>query len=104
MYMVSRQPKRRQCAWPVDLIEPHRASLLYHSQITYPMSNIYLINQTTFQSYEDIAVNIKPQRLQVFIKKAQDLDLKPFLGHALYYDFIQYFNTDGSIQDSAPQP
>src|ERR1700742_1401430 len=59
------------------------------------MTPIYLINQSTFQAYEDISVNIKPARLNVFIKKAQDLDLKPFLGHALYYDFIQ---------DSAPQP
>lgn len=63
-----------------------------------------IINQTTFQNYEDISVNIKPERLNVFIKKAQDLDLKPFLGHALYYDFIQNFNSDGTIQDSAPQP
>lgn len=63
-----------------------------------------LINQTTFQRYEDISVNIKPERLNVFIKKAQDLDLKPFLGHALYYDFIQHFNEDGTIKDDAPQP
>ena len=63
-----------------------------------------LINQTTFQKYEDISVNIKPERLNVFIKKAQDLDLKPFLGHALYYDFIQYFNPDGNLMDTAPQP
>lgn len=65
---------------------------------------MYLINQTTFQRYEDISVNIKPERLNVFIKKAQDLDLKPFLGHALYYDFIQHFNDDGTIMDNAPQP
>lgn len=62
-----------------------------------------LINQTTFQRYEDISANIKPSRLDVFIKKAQDLDLKPFLGHALYYDFIQHFNDDGTLQDDAPQ-
>jgi len=68
------------------------------------MNTIYLINQTTFQNYEDISVNIKPERLNVFIKKAQDLDLKPFLGHALYYDFIQHFNSDGTLQDTAPQP
>ncbi|MDF2434926.1 MAG: hypothetical protein JWP44_4557 [Mucilaginibacter sp.] len=67
------------------------------------MNIIYLINQTTFQSYEDISVNIKPERLQVFIKKAQDLDLKPFLGHALYYDFMQNFNADGTLMDTAPQ-
>jgi hypothetical protein len=64
---------------------------------------MYLINQTTFQRYEDISVNIKPERLNVFIKKAQDLDLKPFLGHALYYDFIQHFNDDGTIKDDASQ-
>lgn len=68
------------------------------------MNTIYLINQSTFQNYEDISVNVKAERLNVFIKKAQDLDLKPFLGHALYYDFMQYFNPDGTIQDSAPQP
>lgn len=62
-----------------------------------------LINQTTFQRYEDISVNIKPERLNVFIKKAQDLDLKPFLGHALYYDLIQHFNDDGTIKDDAAQ-
>ena len=39
----------------------------------------------------------------MFIKKAQDLDLKPFLGHALYYDFIQNFNSDGTLQTTAPQ-
>jgi hypothetical protein len=65
---------------------------------------IYLINQTTFQLYEDITVNIKPERLKIFIKKAQDLDLKPFLGHALYYDFLTHFNEDGTLKDDAPQP
>ncbi|SEP18979.1 hypothetical protein [Mucilaginibacter sp. OK283] len=65
---------------------------------------IYLINQTTFQQYEDITVNIKPERLKVFIKKAQELDLKPFLGHALYYDFLSHFNEDGTLQNDAPQP
>jgi len=68
------------------------------------MTQIYLINQTTFQNYEDISVNVKPERLNVFIKKAQDLDLKPFLGHALYYDFIQNLNPDGTPQTTAPQP
>ena len=68
------------------------------------MDQIYLIDQTTLQKYEDIAANIKPDRIKVFVKKAQDLDLKPFLGYALYYDFIQYFNTDGTINVDAPQP
>jgi hypothetical protein len=63
----------------------------------------YLINNITFQNYEDLSVNIKPERIQVFVKKAQELDLKPFLGYALYYDFIQYFNTDGTLMDNTPQ-
>src|ERR1700740_1716090 len=67
------------------------------------MNTIYLINPSTFQNYEDISVNIKPERLKVFVKKAQDLDLKPFLGHALYYDLIQYINDDGTISSDAPQ-
>jgi hypothetical protein len=65
--------------------------------------NPILIDQTTFQRYEDISVNIKPDRLKVFVNKAQDLDLKPFLGYALYYDFIKHFNDDGTIKDDAPQ-
>ncbi|MFD2870852.1 hypothetical protein ACFS5N_00140 [Mucilaginibacter ximonensis] len=65
--------------------------------------NPILIDQNTFQRYEDISVNIKPERLNVFINKAQDLDLKPFLGYALYYDFIKHFNDDGTIKDDAPQ-
>ncbi|MDB5148222.1 MAG: hypothetical protein JWQ57_2242 [Mucilaginibacter sp.] len=67
------------------------------------MSQIYLINQATFADYEDISVNVKPERMNVFIKKAQDLDLKPFLGHAFYYDFILNCNLDGTIKTSAPQ-
>jgi len=62
-----------------------------------------LIDQLTFQRYEDISANIKPERLKVFINKAQDLDLKPFLGPSLYYDFIKQFNEDGTIKDDAPQ-
>lgn len=65
---------------------------------------ICLIDQNTLKNYEDISVNIKPERINAFVKKAQDLDLKPFLGHALYYDFIKHFNDDGSIKDDAPQP
>ncbi|HEY4326162.1 MAG TPA: hypothetical protein VGN20_19400 [Mucilaginibacter sp.] len=68
------------------------------------MTQIYLIDQTIFQNYEDISINIKPERIKAFVKKAQDLDLKPFLGHALYYDFLQNFNDDGTIKTTAPQP
>lgn len=68
------------------------------------MNQIYLIDQITFLNYEDLSVNIKTERIKVFVKKAQELDLKPFLGHALYYDFIQYFNADGSLMENTPQP
>lgn len=68
------------------------------------MTTPYLIDQITFQNYEDLSVNIKADRIKVFVKKAQELDLKPFLGHALYYDFIKYFNADGTLQDDTPQP
>lgn len=67
------------------------------------MDTTYLITPTTLQRYEDIAANIKPDRINVFIRKAQELDLKPFLGYALYYDLIKNINTDGTIKDEAPQ-
>lgn len=63
-----------------------------------------IINSTAFQRYEDISANVKTERLDVFIRKAQELDLKPLLGYALYYDFIQHFNDDGTLKDDAPQP
>jgi hypothetical protein len=63
-----------------------------------------LIDQNTFQRYEDISANVKPNRIKIFVAKAQDLDLKPFLGYALYYDLIKHLNEDGTIQDDAPQP
>src|SRR5471030_185182 len=63
-----------------------------------------IINQTNFQRFEDISLNIKPERLSVFINKSQELDLKPFLGYALYYDLIKNFNDDGTLKDDAPQP
>lgn len=68
------------------------------------MNTPYLIDQITFQNYEDLSVNVKSDRIKFFVKKAQELDLKPFLGHALYYDFIQYFNNDGTLKDETPQP
>jgi len=63
-----------------------------------------IINNTTFQQYEDISAGVKTERLNVFIRKAQELDLKPLLGYALYYDLIKNFNEDGTLNDNAPQP
>lgn len=62
-----------------------------------------LIDQNTFQRYEDISANVKPERFKIYITKAQDLDLKPFLGYALYYDFIKHFDETGTLNDDAPQ-
>ncbi|MFD0792762.1 hypothetical protein ACFQZX_03995 [Mucilaginibacter litoreus] len=62
-----------------------------------------LIIPAALQQYEDIAANIKPERINIFIQKAQELDLKPFLGYALYYDLITHLEADGTLQESAPQ-
>lgn len=71
------------------------------------MNKYYLINASTFLDYEDLSQGINPRRINVFIKKAQDLDLKPFLGHALYYDFIPHFEVDddglATLKADAPQ-
>jgi hypothetical protein len=62
-----------------------------------------IIDNTTFQQYEDISAGIKTERLNVFIRKAQELDLKPLLGYALYYDLIKNFNEDGTLKDDTSQ-
>jgi hypothetical protein len=62
-----------------------------------------LISTSVFQQFEDISTNIKPERLQVFIKKAQELDLKPFLGYPLYYQLLKYFDDAGQMKTDAPQ-
>lgn len=67
------------------------------------MVQAYLVNKTIIAGYEDISMNVNPERINVFVKKAQDLDLKPFMGHAFFFDFIKHFNADGTIQSDAPQ-
>ncbi|TFF32169.1 DUF6712 family protein [Mucilaginibacter psychrotolerans] len=62
-----------------------------------------LIIPATLQRYENIATNVKPERMKTFIQKAQELDLKPFLGYALYYDLIKHLDADGTLKDDAPQ-
>lgn len=66
------------------------------------MRQVYLINLTTIRGFEDLSANIKPERMQVFVKKAQELDLKPMLGQACYDDLINHCNDDGSLRDTAP--
>jgi hypothetical protein len=62
-----------------------------------------LITPAVFQQFEDISINIKPERLQVYIKKAQELDLKPFLSYPLYYQLTKYFEADGQLRTDTPQ-
>ncbi|WP_158824741.1 DUF6712 family protein [Mucilaginibacter lacusdianchii] len=62
-----------------------------------------LIDNTAFQQFEDISPNIKPERLKAFIKKAQDLDLKPFLSQAFYYELTKCFEADGQMKEDAPE-
>lgn len=63
------------------------------------MNQVYLINQATFLGYEDLSSNIDPKRLAVFVKKAQDLDLRVFMGVAFFTDFIQYFSNNPDTGD-----
>lgn len=67
------------------------------------MGQLYIISKDQFSEYEDVAINIEVKRLQVFIKKAQDLDLKPFMGQAFFYAFLATFNADGTQKDNAEQ-
>lgn len=62
-----------------------------------------IITPATFQQFEDISINIKPERLQVYIKKAQELDLKLFLGYPLYYQILKFFEADGQLKNDTPQ-
>ena len=70
-------------------------------------SNVFLINKDTISQFEDISANVTPVRIQNIVRKMQDLDLKLFLGHALYYDLIQYFSNDpvtGALIQSSTIP
>jgi len=61
------------------------------------MNQTYLINQSTFSNFEDISINVNPNRILVFVKKAQDLDLRLFMGAAFYTDFIKYAYNSGVL-------
>jgi len=66
-----------------------------------------LINLATYEEYEDLSINIEEQRINVFIQKAQELDLEPFLGDVFYFDFIEAVKFDGSgnvITDQTADP
>lgn len=68
------------------------------------MNQIYLINLSAIQNYEDLSSNIKPDRIKAFVKKAQDLDLKLLLGHVYYFDFLKNCNDDGTLKEDAAEP
>ncbi|TWR25723.1 hypothetical protein FPZ43_15670 [Mucilaginibacter pallidiroseus] len=67
------------------------------------METKLIITPAMLQRYEDVASNIKPERIKVFINKAQELDLKPFLGYILYYQLVKVLAADGTLSDDAPQ-
>ena len=58
------------------------------------MPEIYIISQADIVQYHPMAT-IPQNRLDPFILKAQELDLKPVLNDSLYYDFLTKFkNSD----------
>ncbi|WDF54663.1 DUF6712 family protein [Mucilaginibacter sp. KACC 22063] len=67
------------------------------------MSQAYLINLTTIKQFEDLSANIKPERILGFIKKAQELDLKPLLGRVFYNSIITQLNAEGNVKDDASE-
>lgn len=67
------------------------------------MAQLYIITKAQITEFEDVSINVEEKRLQVFIKKAQDLDLRPFMTDRFYYDFIKSFNDDGTLKDNAKQ-
>lgn len=47
-----------------------------------------LITANEVRQRKNISVNVKDDRLNQFIMEAQELDIKPFLGDAMYFDMI----------------
>lgn len=67
----------------------------------------YLINPDTFLNFEDLSCNVSGGRMQAFIGKAQNLDLKPFLGLPLYSSLVKHFVADeqgiAQLKPEAPE-
>jgi len=66
------------------------------------MVEAYLITQDDVMKFFAMA-DIPQGRFDPHIIKAQDLDLRPILNDALYYDFLTKFNTSGDAMYSAYQ-
>jgi len=55
-----------------------------------------LINQNTLNNFEKLSANVDPDKINIAIREAQELDLRVFMGKAFYDDFISNFsNTPG---------
>lgn len=58
------------------------------------MAEIYIITLADIKKYHPVAA-IPQDRIEPYILKAQELDLKPILNESLYYDFITKFRSTG---------
>ncbi len=59
------------------------------------MAEIYLITQADIVLHHPMSTGIVQARFDPYILKAQELDLKPVLNDALYYDFLTKFSNTG---------
>ncbi len=66
------------------------------------MVNDPIISLAEIALYMPIA-EIEQTRIDPYIVQAQELDLRPVLNDALYYDFMQKYNTTGDPMHSAYQ-
>ena len=52
------------------------------------MAEILLITETDLREFWSVGKNVPKERINPQILRAQQSDLKPFLGGSLYYDFV----------------
>ena len=60
------------------------------------MPNIILTSDV--RTFLQLAVNVKSDEFDKYIKRSQALDLKPILGEKFYFDFINNFETNVDYQ------
>lgn len=60
------------------------------------MPEIYLISLADIQKYQPVG-DLPQGRIDPYILKAMELDLKPVLNESLYYDFITKYTTAGAM-------
>lgn len=66
------------------------------------MTEKYLITQDDITIFRPTA-ELDEARIRPHIREAQDLDLKPVLNNALYYDFISKFDVESDVSYSKYQ-